>query len=177
MSDNSRVIVRYAAIADAAEIGAVHVRSWQHAYRGHLDQDFLDALDPVARAEGWRRILEAPAVARSGTLVAQAADHIVGFAHVGASRDPDADTSSTGELVAIYVLPTEWSKGFGSQLMTAALTKLRSDEFQVATLWVLDGNHAAMGFYESTGWIQDGSIKTAEIGGRPVSELRFRRAV
>lgn len=109
--------------------------------------------------------------------MAQAADHIVGFAHVGASRDPDADPSSTGELVAIYVLPTEWNKGIGSQLMTAALTKLHDAEFQVATLWVLDGNLAAMRFYAATGWAQDGSVKTAELGGRSVSEIRYQRAV
>jgi len=152
MSENGRVIVRYAAVADAAEIAAVHVRSWQRAYQGHLDQDFLDALDPVARAEGWRRSLEGPADPRSGTRVAQAADHIVGFAHVGAGRDADADPSSTGELVAIYVLPTEWNKGIGSHLIMAALTKLHDAGFQVATLWVLDGNLASTGFYAATGW-------------------------
>lgn len=145
MSENGRVIVRYAAVADAAEIAAVHIRSWQRAYQGHLDQDFLDALDPVARAEGWRRSLEGPA-------------------------DP-------GELVAIYVLPTEWYKGIGSQLMTAALTKLHDAEFRVATLWVLDGNLASMRFYAATGWAQDGSVKTAELGGRSVSEIRYQRAV
>ena len=42
--------IRQATLADADEIGAVHVRSWQSAYKGLLPQQYLDRLDPAVGA-------------------------------------------------------------------------------------------------------------------------------
>ena len=38
-------VIRAARVEDAAQIAAVHVRSWQSAYRGLLPQAYLDGLD------------------------------------------------------------------------------------------------------------------------------------
>jgi GNAT superfamily N-acetyltransferase len=169
------VTIRDATESDAPGIAAVHVRSWQEAYRGHLDQNFLDALDPVARAQRWIRILADSTDPRGRVFVAEEADEILGFAHVAASRDPDADPSRIGELIAIYVDPVQWKKCIGSRLMAAALTSLRESGFEAAMLWVLSGNVSALRFYESTGWAPDGSTKQEALGGRSVSEVRYRR--
>jgi hypothetical protein len=42
--------VRPATLADVTEIAMIHVRSWQAAYRVLMPQDYLDGLDPAARA-------------------------------------------------------------------------------------------------------------------------------
>ncbi len=51
-------VLRNARPDDVGAIAVVHVRSWQATYAGHFPDDFLDALDPAQRAEGWRRYFE-----------------------------------------------------------------------------------------------------------------------
>ncbi len=91
---NGLVIIRPARAEDAADLAAVHVQSWQSAYRGLVPQDFLDGLDVGRRTAAWERILGDLDDRRAGAFVAEA-DVIVGFAHVCASRDDDLDTPTT----------------------------------------------------------------------------------
>lgn len=57
MADVAKVSVRRASRDDAAEIAAVHVRSWQGAYRGLVPQGYLDRLHPADRAQRRRQTL------------------------------------------------------------------------------------------------------------------------
>jgi hypothetical protein len=45
--------VRRAELRDAAGIAAVHVASWQEAYRGLLPQEYLESLSVRDRIETW----------------------------------------------------------------------------------------------------------------------------
>ena len=42
---------------------------------------------------------------------------------------------------------------------------------------MLDGNDRAARFYGAAGWLADGTTKRDEIGGHPVTELRYHRLV
>ena len=128
------VEIRRAWIGDAAQIGLVHVKAWQGAYRGLLPQEYLDGLDPAQRAGGWERILAADAGPRSGVVVADGDGNLLGFAAFGPARDEDQDPGQTGEVMAIYVLPGAWGQGWGRQLMTAAVTGLAGAGFGRAVL-------------------------------------------
>ena len=46
-----------------------------------------------------------------------------------------------------------------------------------ATLWVLDTNAGPRRFYEALGWTTDGTRKPVEIGGRTLTEVRYRRVL
>lgn len=172
--------VRRAGPDDAFGIAVVHVRSWQAAYRGLLPQDFLDDLDPVRRAEGWRQMLADGAAdggtGTGGTVLVADGDHgVAGFAHLTASRDPDADPETVGEVTAIYLLPEFWGTGIGRRLMAESLETLRAAGFREATLWVLDTNQRARRFYEAGGWRADGAVKRETVGGATRNEARYRR--
>src|SRR3954451_14011406 len=94
--------VRQAKVLDAADIAAVHVRSWQVGYRGLLPDELLDGLSIEARTRDWTRWLDAADDAGL-TLVGQADGHTVGFCSVATpSRDPDAG-ARTAEIGALYV--------------------------------------------------------------------------
>jgi GNAT superfamily N-acetyltransferase len=165
--------VRPADAADAAGIAAVHVVSWQGAYRGLLPDGYLDGLDVAGWTAGWERLLgngEKGQVA----LVAEADNRVIGFAHVVPSRDADA-TPGTGEVSSIYALPDRWGTGVGRALLAAAETALRDGGCRAATLWVLRDNDRARRFYDRAGWAPDGTEKTDEVAGVPVVELRYRR--
>ena len=167
------MIIRPATTDDAPAIAAVHVASWQGAYRGQLPDEVLDGLDVGRRTEGWRRFL-----AEDGfTFVAEDDDgRITGFAHGNAARDDDAD-ASTGEVFAIYATPTAWGTGAGRALMAAAVDRLRAAGYREAVLWVLDRNARARRFYELAGWAPDGTTKDDVIAGVPVIEVRYRRTL
>ena len=165
------VIIRPATVDDAPGIGVVHVRSWQATYRGHMPDEVLDGLDPQQRAAGWRRYLDAAESQRQALLVADDGG-VIGFVSVGASRD--ADLPESGELFAIYVHPEHLGRGVGRDLMVAGLDALRAHGFTDALLWVLDGNETARAFYESGGWVADGSSKRDESMGFAIDEVRYR---
>jgi ribosomal protein S18 acetylase RimI-like enzyme len=123
----------------------VHVESWRIAYRGLLPDDILADLSVPDREQTWRKILADPPP-RTAVLLATCGAAVVGFAAVGPDGDPPAGPER-GELYAIYLRPDQQRLGIGTQLHNAAIDRLRSLGFTSATLWVLDGNEAALGLY------------------------------
>ena len=169
-----RVNVRPAGIADAPAIAAVQVHSWRGTYRGHIPDEHLDGLSIDRRSATWTEILEEADLPRTGVLMLEDEDTVVGFAHFGPSRDPDA-APGTGELTAIYLVPEVWGHGGGGGrlLLEAAETSLREAGFRRATLWVVSGNTRARGFYERMGWAPDGTVKTDDRGSFALVEIRY----
>lgn len=68
--------IRRATPEDALAIAHVHVRSWQAAYRGLIDDEFLDALRPEHRVPIYE--FGAAAAGETETIVAEAAGEIIG---------------------------------------------------------------------------------------------------
>ena len=118
----------------------------------------------------WREGLSRTPRPGSATFVAVVDEEIVGFATVGASLSEDG----TGELWAIYVHPTTWSRGTGRALIEASEQSLRDSGFTQALLWVLEGNERAERFYRAAGWTRDGE-KEDVFQGATVTELRYRK--
>lgn len=173
------VVVRLALPDDAPAIAAVHARTWQVAYRGHLPDAFLDDLTPATRLPFWERMLSAMA-APWATFVAEDGGGVVGFCSVGPSRvarTPDAEPAyaQTGEVYSIYVLPGHQGKGGGRLLLDRACDAMRDAGFVDAILWVLAGNAPAIAFYERMGWWEDGQARQETIAGVTIDERRYRR--
>ena len=112
------VTVRDPRPEDSSRIADVQVATWQSAYRDMLPAEFLVALSAnLERRAGWWREQIGSAQLPRHTFVAVDDGEVVGFADIGASRDPDADPNEVGELNAIYVLPSVWGRGVGRALM------------------------------------------------------------
>ncbi len=161
--------VRAAVAEDAPGIGAVHVRSWQSAYRGLMPRDFLGGLDADRRGRGWAARLGKPLPPRESVLVGDVDGAVVGFAAAGPCRDEDS--ASAGEVWAIYLLEEWWGHGIGRELLAASIRALHAAGFAEAVLWVLDSNHRALRFYETSGWRPDGSTRQDLTFGIPLSEV------
>jgi GNAT superfamily N-acetyltransferase len=151
--------IRRAGVADAADIAAVHVRTWQVAYAEVFGAERLAGIDVARRTANWERVL------RDGEAVFVAADagRVVAFVAVGEC-----------ELYAIYALPEVWGSGAGAELMRAAIEELRSGGCADAVLWVLEVNPRARRFYEREGWELDGGRKEEDFLGVRVAEVRYR---
>jgi GNAT superfamily N-acetyltransferase len=168
--------IRAAEVSDAGGIAAVHVASWQVAYRDLLPEDVLAGLSVVAREQMWSTILREPSPC-SAVYVAARRGEVLGFAGIGVSRDGDAD-GDVGELSALYLQPGHWRQGIGSRLHAAAVAGLCDRGFNTATLWVLEGNDRALRFYEQAGWVEDGQFKVdRRPGGLELPERRMHRAL
>ncbi len=169
--------IRRAEIVDAPRIADVHVGGWQDGYRGLLPQSLLDALDPAQRIPRSTATVEQADWPTSGTLVAEDAGDLLGFADLRPTRDPDQDPAAVGEITSFYVAPDAWRQGIGRSLMAASIQTMSDAGFSAASLWVLDTNVRAIAFYEAAGWLRDGATKDDVVGGAPIRDLRYRRAV
>jgi len=166
------LLIRDGVVDDADQVAGVHVRSWQAAYRGLIDQEVLDGLSIPERADGWRRNLSDPLPTIIGILVAERDGEIVGWTSFGSGREEEG--AGDGEVYGIYADPAEWSTGVGRALLDAAEQRIRDAGHRRAYLWVLDGNERADAFYARRGWEADGASKVEE---RPGLSLREHRRV
>jgi ribosomal protein S18 acetylase RimI-like enzyme len=132
---------------DAAALGRVHVQAWQESYPGIVPQAVLAAQDPEARAAMWRRVI---AAGEDVWLARDEAGALLGFANAGPQREPDI-LPFAGEIYALYLLQAAKGRGLGRALMRAAARGLLARGIGAASLWVLDGNQAAQGFYAALG--------------------------
>lgn len=178
-NEHSRVAVRAATAADAAAIAAVHVSSWEGAYRGMVPDEAFERRTLARQTEMWEELLggagDPVSGARPWVAVAQRGASPIGFASLSLpSRDADAD-ERTAEISALYVEPGEWRGGAGTALMWATLDEAARRGAAEVTLWVLEPNTRARAFYLRCGFIDDGGRQTGGEGW-PV-ELRMRRLV
>jgi ribosomal protein S18 acetylase RimI-like enzyme len=163
--------IRLAQVDDAPGIATVHVKTWQHSYRGQIPDDFLDNMSLERRTDRWREML-ATSAAHERVLVAEMDGKIVGFCGVGHSRDADAD-EMVGELYAIYIDAQTMNHGVGSALLKIGQVYLVEQGYGRATLWVLESNIRARRFYERNGWAADGTTRTEAIANTVVPEMRY----
>ncbi|WP_159798813.1 GNAT family N-acetyltransferase [Puerhibacterium puerhi] len=171
--DLDGVTIRPARTSDAHAIAQVDVTSWRSAYSSILPEAFLEGLDPAVRAQRWESVISGQDSSReTRVLVAESADRTVGFASFGPSLDEDADPG-TQELYAMYLEPGAWGRGVARELMRTVLAELPART--PMTLWVLAENQRAQHFYRRHGFQADGVERIDELGGAPVTEVRYRR--
>ena len=169
--------VRLATPEDAERIAEIHVAAWRCAYVPFMPKGFLDSLSVEERASMWRKTLSWPGPGVY-TVSIDSAGEVVAFCAYGPSRDADASGAKIGELIAINVLPSEWSKGYGKELCDAVLVHARLSGWQAVTLWVLHGNGRARTFYEKSGFVADGAERQdAKLIGVPLHEVRYRKVI
>jgi ribosomal protein S18 acetylase RimI-like enzyme len=102
-------------------------------------------------------------------------DSVVGFVAVSACRDDDAD--NFGEIQALYVSPDRWRSGVGALLLAKGETSLVEMGFVQASLWVLEANDRARGFYEACGWRREERTNTLNLAGTDVVEIQYRKSL
>ena len=190
------VTMRTAEVDDAEAIAAVHNASLQASYRPLIPERIahlvLDPPEAAPRIPGWRRCLERPRV--STTVVACRNLAVVGFCTLRAApggrgegatvetrleagnRRPDGSFTATGEIWALFVLPSHWRRGIGRLLCERSLADARVRGFADVDLWELESNENARRFFYSMGFRPDGETRIfLERAGVSLRELRYRR--
>jgi GNAT superfamily N-acetyltransferase len=175
-----QIAVRPAVPADAAQLGRVNIRSWQHAYARLVPADYIAAMDVERYEVIWgARITDR--TAEASILVAEAGGGIAGYIVVGPCRPqhdrPDEAVGGVGEVFAIYVDPPHLGTGVGRVLHDAGIGLLADGGYREAIVWVLAANHASVHWYGRQGWTADGGTSQWTGAGEPLLEVRLRRRV
>ena len=139
----------------------VHWRSWQEAYPGLVNREYLEKLSLEKCEQMSFRFPE-------NTLVAKEGERVLGFVCYGERGD---EAPGVGEIFALYVLAERYGTGLGRRLMEAGLAELR--DCTEIRLWVLKGNERAIRFYETCGFRPDGEEK--ELPALSAREIRMRK--
>ena len=134
------IIIRTAEKEDVWQIAEILVEDWQTAYRGIMDDDFLDSLSVDQRYEIEVKRYEKYVVAAEG-------NEVLGYAWLEPTEDEPADC----EVIALYVRYSKRNKGTGKLLMHYAFDYFRRIGRKKMIIWCLKENHESRRFYEKVG--------------------------
>lgn len=157
--------IRYMEPTDDREaISKIYEKSWKYAYDGIIPQEYLNSI-PEGR---WVSNLD-----HSGrkTLICIEDDSFIGTSSFGKSRLKELD--DWGEIISIYLLPDYWGKGYGKNLLQAAVSELKKMGYKKIFLWVLADNTRARCFYERFGFLRTDEYIDDTIGGKALQEVRY----
>lgn len=163
--------VRPAAAGDAAPVADVHAASSHAAYE-HVVAAPAAPLPPEKRKAFWADAIE---YGEPLVLVALEGAKVIGFVGFDRSRDPKSKPT-TGEIWALYVLPSHWDRGAGLALWDAAREGLLEEGCTEVTWWIPLANERALRFAELAGFKRElNTARTATLGGVRMEEIRLKR--
>ncbi len=164
-------LIREATAIDAESIARVRVLSWRAAYRGIIDDTYLDALSVDVGRDRYLRSFD-PAPAAGFTRVAADDDgRVVGFATGGVARGPGA-ARRQGEVWMIYLMPNAQRHGLGTRLMRSMARGLDRRGLGSMVVWALARNEPARAFYERLGG-RTIAERTSVVGARQLDEVAY----
>lgn len=117
----SEIIIRNIEFRDLRAVAEITIRGWQTAYRGIVDDNYLDNL---SIEENYQKRLKD--YKENGFIIAENDNEVVGFCRYREGDNyieeyPDVDC----ELCALYVKPENKGKGIGSELVKYVKNDLR----------------------------------------------------
>ena len=164
-------LIREATAADAESIARVRVASWQAAYRGVIDDAWLDRLSVGPLRDRLLRAFEPGPAAAFTRVVADGDGRLVGFASGGPERGAGA-VPRRGELWTLYLLPEVQRRGLGERLVRSMARGLERRGLDAMVVWALARNAPARAFYERLGGRAAGERPTA-VGAQRLVEVAY----
>jgi GNAT superfamily N-acetyltransferase len=167
----SQLSFRLATPGDLSLIASMHARSWATAYRGMLPDAYLDHDVAAERAAHWHTRMKELAAGAGCVFIALWAGEPVGFVCV---IEPD----EAGSVLVdnLHALPGHKGLGIGGAMLDHALHWARMRGAREMHLSVLEGNAAAIGFYESRGWKRV-AREADNVAGAAVFSLRYALSI
>jgi ribosomal protein S18 acetylase RimI-like enzyme len=149
--------VRMAQIKDISLISNVLAESWKTAYRGIVDDEYLDSIE----AGHWEEFLTNGLI--DGTVFSMVLLDNQDFA--GACILSKSENHDEVHLVSLYLLPDRIGKGCGHRFYSEIENEIKKRGYIKCVLDVLTDNKRACRFYEAHGFADSGAEETTVIGG------------
>lgn len=142
------IVIRKATIDDAEKVAKIKIEGWKTAYRGIIDDNFLDNMDINEEIEKRKNNIE------NGVdiIVAELNNEIVGFClYRNYIKNLKNYPNANCELSSLYVKSSLKRKGIGTKLMKYVIQKLQSQGKTQMILSCLKQNYPSRVFYEKRG--------------------------
>ena len=144
-------MIRQAKVEDAKEIASIVNRSWQTAYKGLIDDDFLDSLSIEENTKRWIENIKSQSEANNIYVYEDEDDNkIKGVIRFGEPGDKK-NNKFNAEIHVLYVEPDSKRKGIGTKLFKLAINNFLDRGKQDLIIWCLKGNTIGMNFYKKMG--------------------------
>lgn len=131
----------------------IHALGWRTTYQGAVPSDYMAR--EITNSHWVSFFRENYRTDRCTGLLLYRDGTPVACCNFGPARE-DAFVG-WGEIISFYTHPAEKARGYGGQLMTEALRRLRMNSFKQCYVLVLRENAKARRFYSSHGFSWDGS--------------------
>ena len=141
------IIIRKATINDAEKVAKIKIEGWQTAYRGIIDDEFLDNMNLNEEIEKKNNIEDGVDI-----IVAELDNEIVGFClYRNYIKDSESYPNADCELSSLYVRSSLKRRGIGTKLMQHVIQKLQNQGKTKMILGCLKENYPSRAFYEKMG--------------------------
>ena len=148
--------VRIAGIEDIDRISLVLAASWRTAYRGIIEDSYLDSLRDNHWIEFLTHGLSSDAIF---STVLQDEQEIIGAAILGKSEN-----EGEVHLFSLYLLPDKIGRGHGHVFYSEIEKEMIARGFTLCVLDVLANNKRALNFYERHGFADTNTETPAVLG-------------
>lgn len=167
MNQNAAFDIRPASANHLPQIGRLLVATWRSAFRGILDDAYLDAMSAQEQAAQQARRMSIPGV--SYRVAIHQRDGIIGLATFGPAREDIPPHIQ--ELYSLYVAPGQQRQGVGTALVRAMAERCRASDVEAVFAWTLrDNPHRE--FYEKCGaW--PSRTGTVHLAGRTYAQTAY----
>ena len=164
------VSIRKANKNDSLDIANIHFTSWNAAYAELFPDTYINQNNKLAaKIAMWEEVIVHPDVS-------------VWLAYDNSDKNNPQSVGFIGyfnkgnnyEITTLYVLPDYQHLGVGSKLMNVAFKKiLASNHSADLSLWVLEINIAASGFYKKHGFIASGEKNEEVFEDSKIVDIRM----
>ena len=163
------IIIRNVKEKDLWSVSSIVVEGWKSAYRGIIDDEFLDSLKIE---DNYNRRLKD--YQENGFVVAEIDNEVVGFCRFTVNNLFSQDVKDIDcELCAIYVKHDLKRQGIGRALFQYVIQEQKKNKNQKMILWCLKENYNSRKFYEKMGGILF-SENEIEKGGKKYKEVGYK---
>ena len=163
------IIIRNVKEKDLWSVSSIVVEGWKSAYRGIIDDEFLDSLKIE---DNYNRRLKD--YQENGFVVAEIDNEVVGFCRFTVNNLFSQNVKDIDcELCAIYVKPDLKRQGIGRALFQYVIQEQKTNKNQKMILWCLKENYNSRKFYEKMGGILFGENEI-EKGGKKYKEVGYK---
>lgn len=161
----NKIKIRQAKIEDIEAISNIKVKGWQNAYRGIIDNEYLDNMNVehviIKNRENFNK---------QNFIVAEMNQTVVGFCVY--SYNCENNTDADCELIGIYVKPELKRNGIGRELIKYVIDECKNAGRRKLILWCLKKNYLAREFYEAMGGIAT-NIRWMSIGEKQYEMISY----
>lgn len=141
-------MIRKADISDSYDIAKLQVSGWQNAYRGLIDDNFLDNMSVDIACDNWKKNILSQND-DNHIYVYEKDNKIQGIIRFG--KPDDALSNYNAEIHVLYVEPSLKRTGIGTKLFNFAKESFFNKNTTHLIIWCLKGNTPSIKFYQKMG--------------------------